>query len=277
MKLARFFFIVLAAVLIAVVQSSAYWLTAEEGFGHLRGRFVYDGEPPAPKLLTITGAEREELEPLKLVDESLVVDVKNRGLANVVVVLYVPKDEAPPPMHPAYRIASDTPDDRRTRTMSMLDTRYVPHVLLVRTDEIYLASSDTQRSYNPKLHLANNHDQCPTLAPGSSLTHEFRHRERRPALLSDSIYPWMRGWIVIQDHPYMAISGADGHFEIRHIPVGERTFRFWHERSGHVASVTIDGARVEWEKGLARFGINAGEVVDLGDVKVPPSEFEDPR
>jgi hypothetical protein len=243
-------------------------------YGHLRGRFVYDGKPPKPELIKMIGFEKEGLDKLKLVDESLVVNPENRGLANVVVCLHVPKGEAPPAMHPSYRFAPDTSDQRRTRTMSMLDTRYIPHVLLVRTDEIYLSVSDTVRSHNPKLDLTANHDSCAIMPPGSTQTHEFRHPERTPILLSDNIYPWMRAWVVIQDHPYMAATDADGQFEIRNIPAGQRTFRLWHEKTGFVSAATVDGRKVTWEKGLAMFELRAGETVDLGDARIAPTLFD---
>lgn len=243
-------------------------------FGHLRGRFIYDGEPPKPKPIKIIGFEKEGLEKLKLVDELLVVNAENRGLANVVVYLQVAKDEVLPEMHPSYRIAPDTPDEKRTRTMSMLDTRYIPHVLLVRTDEIYLSVSDTVRGYNPNLSLTANHNSCALQPPGGTQTHEFHHPERMPAKLSDSIYPWMHAWIVIQDHPYMAVTDADGRFEIRHIPAGRRTFRFWHEKSGYIFKVSIDAHQFVWDQGLKTLEIFPGETSDLGEMRIAPALLE---
>ncbi len=266
--------IFLALAFVAYVFATNSQLAAEKDYGHLRGRLLYDGEPPAPKPIEIVGFDRDKLDSVKLFDESLVVDLKSHGLANVVIFLHLPKDEAPPEMHPSYRIAPDTPDDNRTRTMSMIDTRYVPRVLLVRTDEIYLSVSDTVRGYNPKLDFTANHNSCALQPPGATQTHEFRQPERAPVKISDAIYPWMHGWVMIQDHPYMAVTDADGRFEIRNIPTGRRTFRFWHEKGGFVSRATIDKRKVAWEKGLVTFEIRADEAIDLGEVKVAPSSFE---
>ena len=244
-------------------------------YGHLRGRFVYDGEPPEPKPIKIVGFEKEGLEKLKLVDESLVVNDESHGLANVVVYLHVATGEAPPAMHPSYRIATDAPEGERMKTLRSIDTRFVPHVLLLRTDEILLTTTgDMRRSYNAKLDFPNNPGYSSTIAPSSEVTYYPRRPERVPGAITDNIYPWMRAWALIQDHPYMAATDADGRFEIRNIPVGERTFRIWHEKSGFVSHVKIDDREVAWEKGLTTLEIRAGETIDLGDVQVPAQHLE---
>src|SRR5262249_47237447 len=38
---------------------------------------------------------------------------------------------------------------------------------------------------------------------------------RMPYLLSCPIYPWMKGFVRVLDHPFAAITDAEGHFEIR--------------------------------------------------------------
>jgi len=38
-----------------------------------------------------------------------------------------------------------------------------------------------------------------------------------------------RGWLVVVDHPYAAITGADGTFRLEGVPAGEHTLVVWHE------------------------------------------------
>ncbi len=42
-------------------------------------------------------------------------------------------------------------------------------------------------------------------------------------------HPWMRAYVYSSRHPYVAITGDDGSFEIRDLPPGKYKVRFWHE------------------------------------------------
>src|SRR5207247_5859701 len=46
------------------------------------------------------------------------------------------------------------------------------------------------------------------------------------------VHPWMRGWLVVLDHPYAAVTGADGRFAIAAVPAGSYTLALWHEMLG---------------------------------------------
>ena len=48
------------------------------------------------------------------------------------------------------------------------------------------------------------------------------------------IHVWMGAYILIVDHPYAAVTGKDGRFEIRNLPVGNHEFRIWHEAVGYL-------------------------------------------
>jgi plastocyanin len=70
------------------------------------------------------------------------------------------------------------------------------------------------------------------------------------------LHPWMQGWVGVVDHPYFAVTGADGAFTLPDVPPGEYTLAVWHERLGeaeaHVslaasgtatAAITLTGKR----------------------------------
>jgi plastocyanin len=46
------------------------------------------------------------------------------------------------------------------------------------------------------------------------------------------LHPWMQGWIGVVDHPYFAVTGADGSFRLAGVPPGTYTLTAWHERFG---------------------------------------------
>ncbi|MBM3279571.1 MAG: carboxypeptidase regulatory-like domain-containing protein [Candidatus Handelsmanbacteria bacterium] len=58
-------------------------------------------------------------------------------------------------------------------------------------------------------------------------------------------HPWMAGYVIVTAHPYFAVTGADGSFEIKDLPPGKYTVEVWHEYLGTKAQevqVTDTGA-----------------------------------
>lgn len=66
-----------------------------------------------------------------------------------------------------------------------------------------------------------------------------------------NIHGWMKGWVVVTDSPYHAVTDEKGRFVIKGVPAGTYTLKLWHEgfgekemkvtvESGKVASVTFE-------------------------------------
>jgi plastocyanin len=50
--------------------------------------------------------------------------------------------------------------------------------------------------------------------------------------LDCDLHSWMRGWIVVADHPYYAVTDANGAFAFAGVPPGRYTLKVWQERLG---------------------------------------------
>jgi plastocyanin len=61
------------------------------------------------------------------------------------------------------------------------------------------------------------------------------------------VHPWMRGFVVVNSHPFFAVSGADGSFSIQKVPAGEYKVEAWHATYGlKTATAKVeDGKTVE--------------------------------
>ena len=46
------------------------------------------------------------------------------------------------------------------------------------------------------------------------------------------VHAWMKAWIGVVDHPYFAITGADGTWSMSDVPPGTYTLEVWHETLG---------------------------------------------
>jgi len=47
-----------------------------------------------------------------------------------------------------------------------------------------------------------------------------------------NVHSWMRAYIGVVDHPYFAVTGPDGAFELKNVPPGDYTLAFWQEKFG---------------------------------------------
>ena len=55
-------------------------------------------------------------------------------------------------------------------------------------------------------------------APGTRYTRTFDRPEIVP--FKCDVHPWMRAWVAVVPHPFFAVTGADGRYEIRGLPAG---------------------------------------------------------
>lgn len=46
------------------------------------------------------------------------------------------------------------------------------------------------------------------------------------------VHPWMQAFVGVVDHPYFAVTGADGSFALKNVPAGDYVVSVWHEKFG---------------------------------------------
>lgn len=46
------------------------------------------------------------------------------------------------------------------------------------------------------------------------------------------VHPWMAGYVSVTNHPFFAITGDDGSFELKDVPAGAYKLEAWHEKFG---------------------------------------------
>jgi hypothetical protein len=68
--------------------------------------------------------------------------------------------------------------------------------------------------------------------PQAGISSDFRLKDEEMLKLGCDVHRWMTAWVGVVDHPYFAVSGADGSFVISNVPAGRRKISVWHERFG---------------------------------------------
>ena len=239
----------------------------KQQWGHLSGRFVFDGKPPEVEHVKVDKDVLAFGKPI--VDERLIINAKNRGIANVVLFLAVKKVDKLS-VHPWYETAANAKID-----LTIHHGRYEPHITLVRVGQTLVLKNKDPVSHNLNMPFLKNRPSNLISPPIGDLEWKFTKAERLPTTIHCNIHPWMKGRVLIMDHPYMAKTDADGRFEIKNLPVGEHTLKLWHAEAGYVREIRFgtDKDITSVKRGRLTVTIKPGDN-DQGDLHVPPSLFE---
>ncbi len=195
------------------------------GKGNFAGRVVLDGQAPQLELLVKSGDEKvkdaEVCGAHDVPDESMIVGAGN-GVANAFVYLRkAPKSfEAAPPAQPV--------------VIDQKGCRFFPHVSIVQVGQAVKVISDDQVAHNvhtfPKRNQGINSLMQPKDREGLELI--YKTAESEPLRIACDIHAWMSAFQIVVDHPFAAITDADGRFSIQGLPAGKHEFRIWHEKAG---------------------------------------------
>jgi plastocyanin len=108
---------------------------------------------------------------------------------------------------------------------------YEPHVLAMRAGQTLRVVNADKTTHNIHPMPANNREWNKAQLPGQPVEEKFA-REEVSIPVKCNIHPWMHSYIAVFKHPYFAVTGKDGSFELRNLPPGEYTIEAWHEKLG---------------------------------------------
>jgi len=109
--------------------------------------------------------------------------------------------------------------------------QYKPHVLAMRANQKLRIMNDDMTTHNIHPVPANNREWNKAEPAGSQMEDTFA-REEIAIPLKCNVHPWMRGYVAVFKHPYFAVTGKDGSFDLHNLPAGEYTVQAWHEKLG---------------------------------------------
>ena len=184
--------------------------------GSLSGNVKYDGKVPKPKPLKmdadpVCGAAHES----KVLSESFIVD-DNMNLKNVLVWL------------------KDVKYDGKTEeTPAILDQKgcvYIPHVLGVMKGQKVIIKNSDETLHN--IHsMAEKNEQFNFAMPRVVKEKETSFNSvEEPFYIKCDVHPWMKSWVLVQDHPFFAVTDENGNYKIDNIPPGTYEVIAWQEK-----------------------------------------------
>lgn len=157
-------------------------------------------------------------------DETIVATPKG-DLANAVVHV----NGLPPTAPPAEKA-----------TLSQDDCMYRPRV-----QGIVAGQTLDIRNGDPVLHNVHTYRGASTLfnvaqVPGTPNIEKTFTDNGAILKFKCDVHQWMTGYVWVQNNRYFAVTGKDGDFEIKDVPVGTWEIQAWHERLGEkTAKVTV--------------------------------------
>ena len=182
--------------------------------GEVTGTVVVTGKVPAMDDLKRNSDAFCAKKQMK--DESVVAGKKGE-LANVVV--HINGLPATPP-----------PSDKAALTQE--DCMYRPRVQgVVDGQKLEIRNGD------PVLHNVHTYEGARTLfnvaqVPGTPNIEKTFTQNGVMLKFKCDVHQWMTGFVWVQNNSYFAVTGADGKFDIKDVPVGTWDIEAWHERFG---------------------------------------------
>jgi plastocyanin len=119
---------------------------------------------------------------------------------------------------------------------------YIPHVFGVQAGQgVDVLNSDPTLHNVHAVPKANQEFNTGQPLAGMRHTHTFSTREVMIPFKCD-VHPWMHAYVGVLDHPFFAVTGADGTFTIKGLPPGTYTIEAWQEKLGAQTQTVTLGA-----------------------------------
>ena len=207
----------------------------------ITGTITLKGTPPPEKEIPLTpdcGALHKS--PVK----TRFYAVNDKGqLADVVVVLKGSNLKAS--------------DGGKPAILDQIGCEYVPYVTAVQAGQkIHVKNSDPlMHNVHPIPAVAGNKEANKAQMPKApELEFAFDKPENFLKFKCD-VHPWMFSYVTVVEHPYFAVTGADGSYKISDVPPGKYTVEVYHRKAAPTGSPVTKEVEVKDSSATADFAL----------------------
>ena len=222
---------------LAVCLIGAGSLFAQSPTGTITGTIRYTGIVPPGERVTLTDGQ-------VILHYDVVVHPKSKGLRDVAVVLdwkeKVPADAKAKPV-----------------LIDQRDLLFVPRVVTVQEGQkVRFENNDL---YNHGVSATSIHPENTfNVTTPANQPFEFKFKwQKNPIPIGCALHAWMRAHVIVAQHPYHAVTDAQGKFRIDYVPPGKHTLLLTHPDTNFRTTVDVD----------VRQGITADLVLEWKSLK----------
>lgn len=189
--------------------------------GHLKGRIVYRGPKPTKLMINMdSDVKCADEHGNKPVAEEIVEIGPQAGLANAFVYI---------------QTGLEGKKFEPVKEPVILDQKgclFSPRALGIRAGQPLALRNSDQVTHNIHPVPKNNREWEQSQPPGApDADHKFARAEVMIPVKCN-IHQWMHAYIGVVEHPYFAVTGPDGSFDLANVPAGDYTIGVWHEKLG---------------------------------------------
>ena len=188
--------------------------------GVISGKIIFSGKKTSHKIVNMDADPQcAKLHPSAVSDESIAVNATGM-LANVFVYIKNGLEDKnfEPPANPV--------------VIDQNGCWFNPRVLGIQVGQTLQVKNSDPVTHNihplPTVNREWNQSQAPESEP-------FTRKFTQPEVMIKvkcNIHAWMHAWVGAVAHPYFAVTGADGTFQLKNVPPGNYTIEIWHEELG---------------------------------------------
>jgi hypothetical protein len=248
-----------AAAEAPVAGMLAAGLVGQAQYGTIKGRLVWGGPVAPPARVEIAkGTSKKDpnicAKDRPIVSREIVVDPKTLGVAHGFAYLVRPNGTNPDAVkaliakHPKVEL-------------DQLNCEFLPYVLALHQDQTVVFKSSDATNHNVRFTGFNNGGFNQIVGAGGQIEKNLV-AERFPIPVECNIHEWMKCYLMVFDHPFFTITGTDGSFELKGVPAGAQNLIVNWPKLGFVTPGLSRGMPVT---------VKAGEVTDVGDIKIDPA------
>jgi hypothetical protein len=235
--------LVVAVAAASLVASPAAALP--DGGGTIKGHIRLAGKLPGNPVI------RMGMDPMcarinagKQVVQEAVMEIPDGSLANVFVEVQGKFSPTPVPAEPV--------------TIDQQGCLYRPRVVGARVGQILQIRNGDALLHNVHS-LSAVGNGFNVSQPKAGVVYQFRLKDEELMLrLKCDVHSWMTAYVGVVRHPYFAVSGTTGTFQIGNVPAGTYTVRTWHERYGSLTETVRVGRGTVAEVELTYTGAYTG-------------------
>jgi hypothetical protein len=238
-------------------------LAGQSQTGTIKGRLVWgdaDKIPPAKVLVEKGKSDKNPdicAKDQPIISRSLAIDPKTKGVAFAFAYLVKPQGDYAQAVKDLVAKESNVELDQKS-------CEFQPYVLPFHQDQTLVLKSSDPTSHNVRFAGFNNPGINQTI-PASGQLQTKLVADKIPIELHCDIHPWMKGWLMVFDHPFYTTTALDGSFEIKGVPAGEQKLIVRHEAVGYLTPGFAQGMAVT---------VKSGEVADVGTITMDPAKVK---